>query len=55
MIARPEYSNTDETQENELQTEFMKMIEILKEEKNFLKEIQKKISKMGEINKSLKE
>ena len=41
LQARPEYSNTTEAQED-LKTNFMKMIEVLKEETNkSLKEIQK--------------
>ena len=32
--AGPEYSNTAATQENDLNTNFMKMIEVLKEEMN---------------------
>lgn len=40
-IASPEYSNTLEAEENDLQTNFMKMIELLKEEINdSLKKIQ---------------
>lgn len=33
-IASPKYSNTTEAQENDLETNLMKMIEVLKEEMN---------------------
>ena len=36
--ARPEHPNTDEAEGNDLENNFMKMIEVLKEDfKNFLK------------------
>lgn len=39
--ARPEHSNTAKAQENDLKTDFMKMIEVLKEEmKKSLEEYQ---------------
>ncbi|KAL6088399.1 hypothetical protein STEG23_019142 [Scotinomys teguina] len=55
--ATPEYSNMAEAQENDLRTNFMKMIEELKEKVDkTVKEIEEKVIKnLEEINKSLKE
>ena len=52
--ARPLNSDADETHENELKSDSMKMIAALKEEiKNYLEEIEEKTNKkMGEIRKS---
>ena len=54
---RPQYPNADETKENNLKNNCMKMIELLKEEmKNSLKGIEKKTKKkLEEINQFLKE
>ena len=57
IARRHEYPNTDETKENDTEKNFMKMIEVLKEEmKNYLTEMEEKTNKkLEEINKSLKD
>ena len=54
--ARLEHPKADETEENDLKNNLMKMIEAIKEEmKNSLKEIEEKANKiLEESNKSLK-
>ena len=54
--ARPEHPNAEETEENHLENNIMKIINYLKEEmKNSFKEIEKKTNKkLDEISKSLK-
>jgi hypothetical protein len=48
-IASPEYSNTAETQQNDLKTNFINTIELFKQEMNkSLKEIQENTSKQSE-------
>ena len=53
---RPEYSNTAEAPEKDLKNNFMKIMEVLKEEmKKVLKEIKEKtINKLEGISESLK-
>ena len=49
-IASPKYSNTTEAQENDLETNLMKMIEVLKEEMNKpFKEIQENPNKQLKV------